>query len=165
MENTKIRTNSPSKPSSTMEARKILAPWVDHVPSLVRVAASRVITRIRRIEAIRPTTRNGSVTKMCERMETRTVCRISTSISTTKSWCQHSQNLDCDRAVAQALPEQPGSTRDRHQCRDRKQHCDDGVDDHLSLAQIVAKVIPQMCSTICEESYHQTPRISASIYQ
>ncbi len=83
------------------------------------------------------------MTKMCERMETRTVCRISTSISTTKSWCQHSQNLDCDRAVAQALPEQPGSARDRHQCRDRKQHCDDGVDDHLSLAQIVAKVIPQ----------------------
>lgn len=55
---TKPSTSSPSKPSSNMEARKMLAPCVDH----------------------------GSVTRICERMEMRTVCRISTSISTTKSW-------------------------------------------------------------------------------
>ena len=42
-----------------------------------------VITRMRRMEAIRPTTRNGSVISVCEWMEIRTVWRISTSISTT----------------------------------------------------------------------------------
>jgi hypothetical protein len=38
-----------------------LAPSVVHVPSLVRVAASRVITRMRLIEAIRPTTRKADL--------------------------------------------------------------------------------------------------------
>jgi hypothetical protein len=57
MKNTRMRT---SKPSSIMLARKRLALSTDHVPSLERVEASRVITRMRRIEAIRPTTRNGT---------------------------------------------------------------------------------------------------------
>ncbi len=50
---------------------------------LVSVEASKVITRMRRMEAIRPTTRKGSVMSVCEWMEIRTVWRISTSISTT----------------------------------------------------------------------------------
>ena len=54
----------------------MLAPSFDHVASLVSVAISRLITRIRRTEAISPTTRNGSVTRTCERIEMRTVCRI-----------------------------------------------------------------------------------------
>src|SRR5712664_4611592 len=77
METTSTRTSRPNKPSSIIEERKMpCAPSVAHVPSLVRVAASRVITRMRRMEAISPTTRKGSVTRTCERMEIGTVCRI-----------------------------------------------------------------------------------------
>jgi hypothetical protein len=50
-----------------------------------RFAASRVTTSIRRIVAIRPTTRKSSVTKVCDRIENRTVCNISTSTKTTRS--------------------------------------------------------------------------------
>jgi hypothetical protein len=47
-----------------MLARKMLALSADHVPSFVSVEASKVITRIRRMEAIRPTTRKGSVKRL-----------------------------------------------------------------------------------------------------
>jgi hypothetical protein len=43
--------------------RNMLATSGVHVPPFVRFAASNVITRMRRIEAIRPTTRKGSVTR------------------------------------------------------------------------------------------------------
>src|ERR1700674_3944343 len=51
-----------------------------------RTPASRVIPKTRRIEAISPRIRKGSVTRTWERMDIRTVCRISTSISTMRSW-------------------------------------------------------------------------------
>ena len=60
MEITNIRTKAPSKPNSSMEEWKIvLAPSLTHTPCLLRVAASKVITKMRRIEAISPTTRKG----------------------------------------------------------------------------------------------------------
>ena len=83
-ENTRMRTSTPSKLSSAMLARKMLALSADHVPSLVSVDASKVITRMRRMEAIRPTTRKGSVMSVCEWIEIRTVWRISTSIKNDK---------------------------------------------------------------------------------
>jgi hypothetical protein len=54
MENTKIRMSRPSKPSSIMLARNIAAFSAENDPAFVRFAASRVITRMRRIEAISP---------------------------------------------------------------------------------------------------------------
>src|SRR5579864_2238493 len=55
---------------------------------------------------------------------------------------QHPQGLDRDRPVAQAIPEQPASTRDGHQCRNEKQDGEYGINDHLGFAQIVPKVMP-----------------------
>ena len=81
-----MRMSKPSNPSSIMLARNMPASSAEKDQAFVRFAASSVITRMRRIEAIRPTTRNGSVTKKWERMDIRTVCKISTSISTTSSW-------------------------------------------------------------------------------
>src|SRR5260370_29572495 len=71
--------------NSIIGARKRLAPSVDGAPCLARVPSSRLITSIRRIYAIKPITRNGSVTSTCERMEILTVCRISTSIKATSN--------------------------------------------------------------------------------
>src|ERR1700730_11508982 len=45
MENTKIRMSRPSKPSSIMLARNMLAFSVENDPAFVRFAASRVITK------------------------------------------------------------------------------------------------------------------------
>src|ERR1700723_834612 len=54
-----------------------LEPSVAHAPSFVSVAASMVITKTRRIEAISLTIRKGSIIRAWERMEIRSVCRIS----------------------------------------------------------------------------------------
>ena len=63
--------------------------WSGIVPahSLRRIASelSSVITSTRRIEAISPTMRNGSAVSVPVRMEARTVCRISISMSTNSS--------------------------------------------------------------------------------
>src|ERR1700730_8103422 len=116
-----------------------LEPSVAHAPSLVRVAASRVITRMRRIEAISPTTRKGSVTRTCERMDIRTVCRISTSISTMRSWFKYPQSLGCNRPMTETDPQYLARGCDGHKGRDSQQQCENGVDDYLGLAQIVVK--------------------------
>ena len=61
-------------------------PFPDQVASRVSEAISRLMIRMRRIEAIKPTTKNASpASRICERMEMRTVCRISISISTINS--------------------------------------------------------------------------------
>jgi hypothetical protein len=51
-----------------------------------RVAASSVITAPSRIDAISPFTGKGTVTDTCDRMECRTVCKISTSISSANNF-------------------------------------------------------------------------------
>ena len=54
----------------------------DHCPGWVIRDVSSVMTSMRRMQAIRPTIRNGSHTRVPARSEACTVCRISTSIST-----------------------------------------------------------------------------------
>src|SRR5579863_4850145 len=66
IENTRMRISTPNKPSSYMLALNMLEPSRDQIPPCVRLAASKVITSMRLIEAIRPTTRNGSVTRTWE---------------------------------------------------------------------------------------------------
>src|ERR1035437_8121938 len=122
MENTKMRMSSPNKPSSVMLARNMLALSFDHVPPFVRVAASKAITRTRRIEANRPTTRNGSVTRKCEQL------------------VQHQKCLGGNRPVTEALPEHLAGVCNRRECRYKKQHGKDGIDNHFGFVQIIAKV-------------------------
>src|SRR5260370_28277087 len=87
IENTRTGMRITSSASSIMEALKIRALSVDQPCSRARVAICRLMIRTRRIEAISPTTRKGSMArKMGERIEMRTVCKISTSMRTTSNW-------------------------------------------------------------------------------
>jgi hypothetical protein len=110
IENTKAKTNNPSRPSSIIEARKRLAPSVDHAPCLVRVASSRFITCIRRIDAIKPITRNGSVTSTCERMEILTVCRNLHQHQGDEQLIQYPQSLGRNRGVTEPQSSLPALT-------------------------------------------------------
>jgi len=70
--------------------------------------------------AIKPTIRNGSaITSIWERIEIRTVCRISTGVKTMSS-SQHPQSLSSKRPVAQSIPKHFAGTGDGDQSGQRK---------------------------------------------
>src|SRR5712692_9556302 len=115
-----------------------LAPSVVHAPSLLRVAASRVITRMRRMEAISPTTRKGSITRTCERMEIYRVQNLHQH-QHNEELVQYPQSLGCNRPMTEIDPQDLARGGDGHKGRDSQQHGENGVDDYLGFAKIVVK--------------------------
>ncbi len=82
---TMTRISTARTRSSSMVARSRACESVVHLPGSLAWEDSSVMTSTRRIEAIRPTIRNGSHTRVPDRNDTRTVCRISTTMSTKSS--------------------------------------------------------------------------------
>ena len=70
----------------------------------------------------------------------RTVCRISTSISTTSSWSNTSSVSVAIVQLTETLPEHFAGVCNRRERRYKKQYGKNGIDNHFGFAQIVAKV-------------------------
>jgi hypothetical protein len=86
------------------DARSFAWPSFAQLAALVRFAASKVMTSLRRIVAIRPRTRKRLTTKG-DRIEIRSVCNISTSSNTTRSRSITSATVFDDAPAARTLPE------------------------------------------------------------
>ena len=102
-----------------------------HFPGSCAWEDSSVMTRTRRIEAIMPTTRNGSATSAPSVKETRTVCRISITIRTsrirsivTTSESEAPRSIAACQSALAAL----NVPRKRHE---REQEAEDEIGKHL----------------------------------
>ena len=131
IENTKAKTNNPSTLSSIIEARR-LALSVDHAPCLVRVASSRLITSIRRIEAIKPT----------------------------EQLIQYPQSLGRNRGVTERFPEHPTRAHHGRECRRQEQDGENTINPHLHFSQIHVKMRAEPVFSHGRGSYQPGPALS-----
>jgi len=116
------------------------APSPDHSPSLVNAAICKLMIKMRRIEAITPTTRNGSAaSRMCERMAIRTVCRISTSINTTNNWSRTRSVSVAMVQLARPSPKQSESAGNCCESGDRKEYGQGVVDSYFDDAKVITQ--------------------------